>query len=361
MELKISLVQIFRNTNSPVWSVSWSPSGVLLASTGTDKTVHLWIKNLYRSTDISKNSIVEWQCCSILVEGHLRSVRYVTFSPSGYFIAAASFDSSVSLWKVSLRGYFENFTKLECHENEVKCVAWAPNNKYLATCGRDKTVWIWELMKGYEFEIVDVCSEHLHDVKCVSWHPKHNEMITCGYDDTIRVWRSDGKDKWVCSQVIQGLADGHHSTVWSVCFNIYGTRFASGGNDGTLKIWARESSYSSKTKSLKQCWNCSVSLETFHTKTIFSIDWSLKGIIISACGDFGVRIFIRDNENFNCQEKIDFLRLVTFLPNASDGDVNSVRLSSNNQTLAYAGDDGKVYIWTYKCRSIIAYTEKLGD
>lgn len=76
---------------------------------------------------------------AVLSDGHTRTIRDVAFSNCGMFLAAASFDATVSIWDRKNNEYECNST-LEGHENEVKSVAWSVSGQFLATCSRDKSV-----------------------------------------------------------------------------------------------------------------------------------------------------------------------------------------------------------------------------
>ena len=89
---------------------------------------------------------------TVLVGGHERTIRSVSWSPCGQKIASASFDGTIAIWDKKDGGEFECTTTLEGHENEVKCSAWSASGKFLATCSRDKSVWIWE---GREVQRMD--------------------------------------------------------------------------------------------------------------------------------------------------------------------------------------------------------------
>jgi WD40 repeat protein len=74
----------------PVWSLSWHPSGTLLASCSGDKSVRIWGRE--------NNAASPWNCKSELIGGHKRAVRSVAYAPNGQVLATASFDSTIGIW-----------------------------------------------------------------------------------------------------------------------------------------------------------------------------------------------------------------------------------------------------------------------
>jgi cytosolic iron-sulfur protein assembly protein CIAO1 len=92
---------------------------------------------------------------------HKRTIRNVSWHPSGNLLATASFDGVTCIWKQGESG-FECVEKLEGHENEVKAVAWSIDGEFLATCSRDKTIWIRDANtgEGGEYDCVAVASGH---------------------------------------------------------------------------------------------------------------------------------------------------------------------------------------------------------
>ena len=86
----------------------------------------------------------QWACKSVLEGGHKRTIRSTTWSPTGVYLAATSFDGTTSIWDRTSSEEFECNSTLEGHENEVKSVAWSSSGELLATCSKDKSVWVWE-------------------------------------------------------------------------------------------------------------------------------------------------------------------------------------------------------------------------
>ena len=79
----------------------------------------------------------------VIEKDHTKSIRSVSFSPSGSMLAIGSFDSVISVYHI-VDGVYELLSSLEGHDSEVKCVSWSPCEKHLASASRDKNIWIWE-------------------------------------------------------------------------------------------------------------------------------------------------------------------------------------------------------------------------
>ena len=217
---KISLVATLAGHEDRVWCAAVSPDGALVASCGGDKTIRI-------------HSMRTHSCVSVLEGSHSRTIRCVTWSPSGSNIAAASFDGTVSIWE-KCGATWSSSICLEGHENEVKCVSWHRNGSLLATCARDKTVWIWEATDDGDYECAGVLNGHTQDVKCVRWHPQEELLASCSYDDTIKIWGGDGDD-WSCLNTLKG----HAGTVWQCSFDPTGRAMASCSDDFSVRIWTR--------------------------------------------------------------------------------------------------------------------------
>lgn len=287
-------------------------------------------------------------------------MRSVSWSPDGQFLACASFDSTVSVWRLkvddaSTAGIYshvigssfpavENVAVLEGHENEVKAVSWNRSGSLLATCSRDKSVWIWGFDRAaVDFECVGVLTGHTQDVKKVRFSPHEDTLYSASYDDTIRIWTEDADD-WHLAATIRS----HDSTVWDLDFERPdGRRFASCGDDNRVIIW--ELNPSTKT------WKNVASLSGHHDRTIFSVSWasapptsamadkdSHRPAIASGAADDSICIFEEDSIERNswylaCRQLA-----------AHNSDVNCVAWNPvADGVLASAGDDGIVALWRY--------------
>ncbi|CAG9467025.1 unnamed protein product [Pedinophyceae sp. YPF-701] len=307
-----------------VWSAAWSPDGKYLATCGEDKTIRIWKFD---------DQLQRWVCSAILEEAHHRTIRCVAWSPRHPYLAASSFDATTSIWEHQA-GSWEQVATLEGHENEVKCVSWAPHGQMLATCGRDRSVWIWEALPGHEFECVDVKQVHDQDVKCVAWHPRAEVLASASYDNSIRLWQDDGTDTWKCLQVVKTANLGHTSTVWSFAFDRTGALCASGSDDLTVKIWGVVDEDGCGWRLQHKC-----TLSGYHTRPVFSVDWSATGALATGCGDNAVRVFALSEDGSDAT-------LVHCSDSAHQADVNCVQWHpSDPNLLVSCSDDCTAKLW----------------
>ncbi|PHJ22391.1 wd g-beta repeat-containing protein [Cystoisospora suis] len=184
-EWKLRRVAKLRGHVGCAWAAAWRPDGGLLATCGSDRRICLWgpsalshpkddddfashataetsfTRELDSSHGVAERKKKRGQRRSWVLLGvvdtatvHTRTLRSVAWSPDGFWLAAASFDATVSLWCSNVAESYRSpyrFTQvqvIEGHEHEVKGVAWSHTGKYLATCSRDKTIWIHENTGG---------------------------------------------------------------------------------------------------------------------------------------------------------------------------------------------------------------------
>jgi WD40 repeat protein len=347
-----------------VWHVSWSPKGTHLASCGEDKVVFIWASSTGNWED--KDSI---HVVATLEDAQSRTIRCCEWSPTGKYIACASFDGTVVVWESQnqAKTRWDQVAGLEGHENEVKSVAWSRTGQWLATCGRDKKVWVWERLSsksGCEFECVSMLDGHSQDVKFVQWHPRQdNVLFSCSYDDTIKVWRGDSEgEDFTCIQTLTN----HTSTVWGLA--VYDStpaddaadqdptvpyyeppsRLLSCGADLALRLWeqALPTGKNASDRSVGQ-WNEQSVLHNLHTFPIYSVSWNndtsvqcanvlagggiagisgagAGGLIATGGGDNAVHI-VQVLSDSSASGGALTLQHVQSIPDAHEGDINCVR------------------------------------
>jgi WD40 repeat protein len=217
-------------------NVAFSPDGSLLASGGSDGTIHFW--------DIGADGSSIGQPVGEPLLGHSESVNSVAFSPDGSLLASGGSDGTIWFWDV--RTGQPVGEPLLGHNGEIWSVAFSPDGSLLASGSADRSIRIWDMRTGQPMG--EPLSGHNEDVRSVAFNPDGSLLVSGSTDDTVRLW--DVKSGQLMGEPIAGHAawqlsissydlpySGHFGDVNSVVFSPNGLILASGAGDGTIRFW----------------------------------------------------------------------------------------------------------------------------
>ncbi|QLE41921.1 hypothetical protein FD723_16850 [Nostoc sp. C052] len=277
-----------------VWSVAFSHDGQILASGSNDQTIKVW--------DTSTG-----QCLKTL-QGHNAGVRSVAFSADSRILVSGSEDQTVKLWDLNIQSCLRT---LQGHTGGIQSVAFSVDSQLLASSSEDQTIKVWDVSSG---QCLQTLQEHTRRVYSIAFSPNSQIIISGCHDQTIKVWDvSTGK----CLQTLQE----HTNLINSVAFSSDGQIFASGSDDHTIKLWDISSGKSLKTL-------------RGHSNRIWSVSFSPDGnILASSSDDHTVKLW-----------DINSGRCIKTLQGYNNG-VWSVAFNRDGKILVSGSNDQTVKLW----------------
>jgi len=252
----------FAGHKGAVWCCRLDPSGYLAATASGDFSVKVWDgitgkelhtyqhKHIVKTLDFSPDSR------RLATGGHEGLLRiYELSQPKAEPVAvpqlkekkinitkcnwlddnvllAACSDGGVRFWDVSTSGEPKLLRTLKV-DAEVRDMEISPGKKLLTVAAGTKVNFFdlssYELVRSHKMPI------HFRDEGGASLHPDGTKFVAGGSDLWVRLFDFDSGEQLECHK-------GHHGPLRCLRFSPDGKTFATGSEDGTIRLWNTESS-----------------------------------------------------------------------------------------------------------------------
>ena len=219
-----------------VYGVAISADSHLLASVGTEGTVRLWQAPFAEGDAVERwagrRGHLEHSSAApptgglplATLEGHVGTVYGVAVSANGRVLASGGGDGTVRLWQA---GNAQPLATVEGHAGGVRAVALSTDGRLLASGGTDGTLRLWDTGTGQPHSTLQ---GHIGAVYGVALSVDTHLLASGGTDGSVRLWEArTGRP--------QAILQGHTGSVYGVVLSTGGRLLASGGGDGTVRLW----------------------------------------------------------------------------------------------------------------------------
>jgi len=202
-----------------VTSIATTPETIdTILSASRDHTIIVW--------NITRDEI-QYGTPKRSLHGHSHFVQDVVISSDGQFALSGSWDGTLRLWDINSGSTTRTFVG---HTKDVLSVAFSADNRQIVSGSRDRTIKLWNTLGECKYTI----EEHGHTewVSCVRFSPNTANpiIVSCGWDKLVKVWNLSN-----CK--LKTNLIGHTGYLNTVTVSPDGSLCASGGKDGTARLW----------------------------------------------------------------------------------------------------------------------------
>lgn len=239
----------FEGHKGAVWSARLNQNSTLAVTGSADYTAKIWDaisgaelrsfthKRIVKAVDIARSSRqvvtggqdkllrvwdIENGTCTSTMEGHQDTVRQVLWMKNhDHLVLSGGADQVVRMWDV--RSGMQVSTAFA--KASVASLELSRDSKYLTSAaGKEVTFWDANTLVPQKMYTLNV------EINSVSLHPSNTKFVAGGVDFYVHVYDfATGEEL--------DVHKGHHGPVHCVRFAPDGETFASGSEDGTIRIW----------------------------------------------------------------------------------------------------------------------------
>jgi WD40 repeat protein len=210
----VQLARVLTNVLGAVNDLAFSPDGKLLVVAGGQPSA---------KGELRVFQVADWKQLGAFRE-HDDVVYSVAFSPDGKKLAAASFDTTVSLWDMT--GLKREKT-IKGHSDFVYAVAFRPDGKVIASVSKDRSVRLTDIATGKALFTMGGMEQ---DVMAVTFTKDGKRVVSSGFETALYWWNAETGEQ-IKKQ------PGHGIAVHELTLSKDGQWLISASADRSVRLW----------------------------------------------------------------------------------------------------------------------------
>eukprot|EP00475_Leptophrys_vorax_P011499 TRINITY_DN1805_c0_g1_i1.p1 TRINITY_DN1805_c0_g1~~TRINITY_DN1805_c0_g1_i1.p1 ORF type:complete len:325 (+),score=65.13 TRINITY_DN1805_c0_g1_i1:121-1095(+) len=289
----------FEGHGGKVYGCAWGPDSRSLVSVGQDGKM-LVTDVVSGATTRDIGLVSNWvMCCD--------------YSPAGSFLSCGGLENVVYVYNAASAPEDALVKGLQGHDGYVASCVFVSEIQIISTSG-DARAALWDIPSG---RVLSDFKEHTADVMCSALAPNKHVFVTGSCDRTVKLW--DTRQQASTKTLL-----GHENDVNTVAFLSDGNTVISGSDDSTCRM------YDIRTSSA-----ATVFADEQHHVAVTSVDVSRSGKTLYVAHASGpVKCW-----NIVTGKAVGDL-------SGHENRISTVRVSPDGTTVATAGWDGKVVVWS---------------
>ena len=220
-----------------ITALAFGFDGRVLISASQDGEIKLW--------DLSTRQLIS------TVPSHGWDILSIALTPDGDRLVSGSGDGIIQLWDAETDELLAN---LKQHQDQVSALAIDRTGQLLVSGSYDRTICLWDLESD---RLIKILKGHVDRVSALAFTPDGSILISGSWDKTLKIWDCKlGEQLRVIS--------AHRDRINSLAMHPSGKFFASGSEDSRIKLW---------------------NLQTGNRLDEFGHSWGVKAIVFTPAGD----------------------------------------------------------------------------